>query len=340
MIPQKNIILKEQKTSAFVAHDVHPHDQCLVCGHRARTWMQHSVVGHFLKCRCGLIFQDPREFVAEADAMGAATDDETFRKAFSESIDTSDDDGNMYAAHGIQHQNMVDGICDDLVAALTVHGKMDLTRPFSLLDIGCATGFLLDAVRRRFPWAEVAGVEPSPVSARKARELYGLEIHVGTMNTCQFESETFDVVSILGNLQLHENPFETLRRAAVAMKPAGLLVCQFKNPQCSARVLGRWASKLPVVRNAGPTRQVLERGFTCMRHSGNRKSLAAAISQTGLQVVHTETVAPRMARFSGMNQAHARGLNGRIWSLLNHLDKLMGQQAWIQFTCRKRPAVK
>ena len=304
--------------------------------------MQHPGVGSFLKCRCGLIFQDPNEFIAEESTLSAAQsgdaegfNPEDFQRTFSESIDTSDESGNMYADHGIQHEKMVDGICSELVATLTEYAKFDFNRPFSVLDVGCATGFLLDALRKRFPAARVAGVEPSPVSGNKAKKLYGLDIHVGTMNTFPSPQAPFDLVTILGNLQLHENPFRTLEQAAANLVDGGVLVCQFKNPYCTARVLSRTMTKTPWVKNAKITRLMLERGFACMRHSGSKQALKAAIETTGLKVIHTRTLPPRMAVYSDMAQAHASGIKGRIWKFLNQVDRVIDQQAWIEFVCRK-----
>lgn len=321
------------------------HKRCVVCGNEATPYMQHPGVGSFLKCRCGLIFQDPNEFMAEESTLSAARsgdseglNPEDFQRTFSESIDTSDESGNMYADHGIQHEKMVDGICSELVTTLTDHAKFDFNRTFSVLDVGCATGFLLDAIRKRFPTARVAGVEPSPVSGDKAKKLYGLDIHVGTMNTFPSPSSPFDLVTILGNLQLHENPFRTLEQAAANLVDGGVLVCQFKNPYCTARVLSRTMTKTPWVKNAKITRLMLERGFACMRHSGSKQALKAAIETTGLKVIHTRTLPPRMAVYSDMAQAHASGIKGRIWKFLNQVDRVIDQQAWIEFVCRKSAA--
>lgn len=313
---------------------------CVVCGKEARPYMDHPSVGCFFKCPCGLIFQDPSEFIAEETAFeeDSYLNPAGFQRTFSESIDTSDESGNMYSDHGIQHEKMVDGICSELVATLTSYAKFNFGRPFSVLDVGCATGFLLDALRKRFPAAQVTGVEPSPVSVNKAKELYGLDIYVGTMNTFPAPTTPFDLVTILGNLQLHENPFRTLAQAANHLVEGGVLICQFKNPFCTARILGRTMAKTPWVKDSNITRLMLERGFACMRHSGSKHALKSAIETTGLEVIHTRTLPPRMAAYSDMAQAHASGIKGRIWKLLNQVDRLIDQQAWIEFVCRKPAA--
>ncbi len=316
------------------------HKRCVVCGKEAALYMQHPGVGCFLKCSCGLIFQDPNEFIAEQSTLVARSEDsnlspEDFQRTFSESIDTSDESGNMYADHGIQHEKMVYGICNELVVTLKEYAKFDFNRSFSVLDVGCATGFLLDALKKRFPTARIAGVEPSPVSGKKAKELYGIDIHVGTMSTFPVPAAPFDLVTILGNLQLHENPFRTLSQAADNLTGGGVLVCQFKNPYCTARVLSRTMTKTPWVKDFKITRLMLERGFACMRHSGSKQALKSAIETTGLKVIHTRTLPPRMAVYSDMAQAHASGIKGTIWKFLNRVDRMIDQQAWIEFVCRK-----
>ncbi|MFO0940326.1 MAG: class I SAM-dependent methyltransferase [Pirellulales bacterium] len=314
---------------------------CITCGGSPKRYMQHEAVGLFWKCKCGLIFQDPQDFISEEEGLkaiaegGTETANDRFQSAFSESIDTSDADGNMYSDHGIDHAKMSAGICDAAVAAFENEGKR-VEGQFSWLDIGCANGFLLGELKRRFPNANLVGVEPSPVSAEKAKRMFGLDIHVGTMNTFQPTSETaFNFVTILGNLQLHENPFETVRKAAQLMKPGSLLVCQFKNPDCSARRLGRWASYVPIIKRSSLTKQIFERGFACMRYSGSKAVLAKAIERTGLRVKRVYSIAPRMLAWTDGSKAHAAGLKGKLWAVLDRLDQMMDQRAWIEFVCQK-----
>jgi SAM-dependent methyltransferase len=240
----------------------------------------------------------------------------------------------MYSDHGIDHQRMAMGICDAVVESFKLHGgSMDL--PFRLLDIGCANGFLLGEVKRRYKHADVVGVEPSPVSALKAKRLFDVDVHVGTLNTFASSGSTFDFVTILGNLQLHENPFQTLSKAHELLRPGGLLLCQFKNPFCSARVLGRWASKTPMLKHSRITKLVFERGFACMRHSGSKSTLRTAIERTGLRVLSTITIAPRMLAWTDGKKAHAAGVKGVVWNVLDKLDQMTDQRAWIEFVCQK-----
>jgi trans-aconitate methyltransferase len=266
------------------------------------------------------------------------TDAETFQQAFSEKIDTSDEGGNMYAQFGIQHEEMVDGLFADVGAAMDRHAQGITERPFNYLDVGCATGFMLDAARRRYPQVQVHGVEPSPVSCAKAKELYGLDVHNGTMNSFDPGDTRFDVVSIIGNLQLHENPFDTLRRAYELMAPGGMLIFHMKNPDSMARRLGRLATRLPGIKNSSITRLICERGFACMRYSAPKKFYPAKVAELGFELRELHTRPPRMLAFSNRNQGHAKGLIGLAWGVLDGLDGLLDQRAWIEVCCTKPKA--
>jgi SAM-dependent methyltransferase len=320
-----------------------PHDKkmtmklpdCMFCRTPARVYLSHPSVGDFYRCAsCGLIFQRGEDFLSESEAMGTE-DASTFQKAFSEKIDTSDAAGNMYAQFGIQHEEMVDGLFADVGAAIDRHAKGIVERSFNYLDVGCATGFMLDAARRRYPLVQVFGVEPSPVSCAKAKELYQLDVHNGTLNTFDPGATRFDVISIIGNLQLHENPFDTLRRAHELLVPGGLLIFHMKNPDSMARRIGRLATLLPVIKNKGITRLICERGFACMRYSAPKRFYPAKVAELGFELRELHTRPPRMLAFSDRNQGHAKGLMGIAWGALDAVDSLLDQRAWIEACCTR-----
>ena len=182
----------------------------------------------------------------------------------------------------------------------------------------------------------MTGVEPSPLSCAKAQELYGIEVQQGTMNRFEARGREFELVTIMGNLQLHENPFATLRQCYDVMADEGLLIYEMKNPESIARLLAVAATQVPGVRDWKTTRLVVERGFSCMRFAASKAYLAAVTEELGFEVLEVMTVPPRMLAYGQSNQAHRKGWKGIVWQLLDRVDQLRDEQAWIRVCARKR----
>src|SRR5205814_3600867 len=66
-------------------------------------------------------------------------------------------------------------------------------RSGNLLDVGCHLGMFLE-VAKEAGW-DVTGLEPSRWSVEQARER-GLDVRHGTLDSVQFEAESFDVVTM------------------------------------------------------------------------------------------------------------------------------------------------
>ncbi len=95
--------------------------------------------------------------------------------------------------------------------------------PGRLLDIGCATGFFLEAARDR-GW-QVHGIEVSPYAGQIAREALGEEaIHIGTTDGAPWPDGTFDLVTLWACIEHVPNPRHVLDQAIGWLRPGGLLV--------------------------------------------------------------------------------------------------------------------
>ncbi len=69
-----------------------------------------------------------------------------------------------------------------------------------VLDIGCSTGGLLAALRRR-GFRDVGGLDPSAVCAAAALELHGVAVGVGSLHRLPAGIGTFDCVCLTGVLE-------------------------------------------------------------------------------------------------------------------------------------------
>lgn len=104
-----------------------------------------------------------------------------------------------------------------------------------VLDVGCATGQMLDGLRAR-GW-EVCGVEPGVNAAAYARDRRGLNVRQGTLRESQFPDAHFDVVCFWHSLEHVPDPKETLREAARVARPGATLLLSLPNPDCG---MARW----------------------------------------------------------------------------------------------------
>jgi SAM-dependent methyltransferase len=108
-----------------------------------------------------------------------------------------------------------------------------------VLDVGCATGELLLAVREAGN-ANVAGVEPGERAASVARER-GLNIYSGLLEDAAIESDSVDMVVMSHTLEHVRDPVATLREALRVLRPGGALLLWLPNVESvEARVLGRY----------------------------------------------------------------------------------------------------
>lgn len=102
------------------------------------------------------------------------------------------------------------------------------TEPGILLDVGCATGLFMNAMRER-GW-RVAGVELSPYAAEYARQTFHLDVFAGTLEAAAYPDDSFNVVTLWDVFEHLPNPKATLAEIARILKPGGLVTMSLPNP--------------------------------------------------------------------------------------------------------------
>jgi SAM-dependent methyltransferase len=159
-----------------------------------------------------------------------------------------------------------------------------------LLEMGCANGLFLDAVRRTGGW-QVQGVETSEAAARYAREKLALDVWNGTLQDARFPDDRFDVVAMWDVLEHVHHPQETLREIHRVLKPDGILVTRLP-------LLDSWDRRL-----FGP----YWAGWDAPRHltTFSLRTLRRMLGQAGFYV-------ERAASISGSYPAFA--LSVRFWA--------------------------
>lgn len=90
-----------------------------------------------------------------------------------------------------------------------------------ILDVGCANGSLLRALRER-GYSNVQGIDPSPRSATIARDVHGLEVIVGTLAEMPSVPRA-DAVVLTGVLEHLWDVDQAVRVARRLLRPGGIV---------------------------------------------------------------------------------------------------------------------
>jgi SAM-dependent methyltransferase len=160
-------------------------------------------------------------------------------------------------------------------------------RPGRVLDVGCGRGFLLAAFQRR-GWS-VEGTELSALSSAHAREILGIAVHVGPLETLGLPGGHFDAVLLWHVLEHVPDPASLLVEIQRVLRPGGVLlvsVPNFGSPE--ARLAGPGWFHLDVPRHLVH--------FT-------PETLNAALSGAGFKTIGSRRFAPEFDAFSFVQSA-------------------------------------
>lgn len=114
-----------------------------------------------------------------------------------------------------------------------------------LLDVGCGDGSRLARLRRN-GW-DVHGLDVDPVSVRVARERYGLDVHLGPLETAPYTQDSFDTIISSHVIEHVHEPLVVLRQAYRLLQPGGQLVAVTPNVASlgHARYVEHWRGLEP-----------------------------------------------------------------------------------------------
>ena len=231
----------------------------------------------------------------------------------------------LYAGAGFGDP-LVQGQVEDVLWALGGLAEHETGR---LLELGCGPGFLLEALQAYLPGWELIGVEPSPESVAQATAR-GLDVRQGFVDIVDAE-KPFDMAVVMGNLQLHPEPDETLQKLAKAVRPGGVLFADSKNPQSLARLLASRLVSLPVLGRRGPVQAFAAHSFHGLRTCMSQTQFDRALTRAGWRTIEMRTTPPRLLRFKNTH-ALAQGPKVALWRVFDALDRMTDRRAWIQIS--------
>ena len=120
-----------------------------------------------------------------------------------------------------------------------------LRRGGRLLDVGCATGFLLEVAQQA--GFEPFGLDPNPDAVRIAKQRFGERVQQGELDAAVFPGIRFDVVTLIDVLEHVPDPAALLAIVYERLAPGGVLAAVLPNAaSLTRRLLGpRWPHYAP-----------------------------------------------------------------------------------------------
>ena len=178
----------------------------------------------FVRCSaCGIVFQNPRPVFDD------------LRRRY----------GDQYFSYELSNERnffglMQMGLRDIGFEALTE----SLPRPRTFLDVGCATGMLIESMKGR-GW-DASGVDLCRESAEYGMAHRGITIHIGTLEEAAFPEDSFSVVHFSHLIEHVPDPVAYLSEVRRILKPGGYAVITTPNVDgLQARLFGKgWRSAI------------------------------------------------------------------------------------------------
>jgi ubiquinone/menaquinone biosynthesis C-methylase UbiE len=159
-----------------------------------------------------------------------------------------------------------------------------------VLDIGCGTGSLLVTIKRKYPEADVVGLDPDPRALARARrkgQRSGIwfQLDQGFADELPYPDGSFD--RVLSSFMFHHlensDKVKTLREARRVLKPGGRFhLMDFATADSvSAGRIARWIHSSPRLNDNSEARLVSlmrEAGLSDPKRIGSRRSHAGELA--------------------------------------------------------------
>lgn len=192
---------------------------CPTCGGRRH---QHELEKDHLtiaRCSdCGLVYVNP-----------------AFDEAHYQAVYSSEEYQSIMKDLGIRsHDYRVARFGTERVDIMSRFVRVDAGERTAYLDVGCSTGFVVEAARDR-RWA-AAGIDLNPSAIAFGRER-GLDLRNVALEDAGFAPDSFHAVSLFDVLEHLLQPRDTVERCAHLLKPGGILFLYVPNYDSASRLL-------------------------------------------------------------------------------------------------------
>lgn len=166
-----------------------------------------------------------------------------------------------------------------------------------VLDLGCASGGLLEILRPRAGY--MAGLELSPSAARNAARI-GDHVIQGALEdrNVSFPHDSFDLVVMADVLEHLMDPAAALGRAVGWCRPGGHVLASTPN-------IGHWRARMELLRGRWPSEETGTFDSGHLRFF-TRRSLAELFAGAGLGDIQLDVVVPALHNHLPVDRLRSR----------------------------------
>ncbi|HOI42605.1 MAG TPA: class I SAM-dependent methyltransferase [Elusimicrobiales bacterium] len=183
-----------------------------------------------------------------------------------------------------------------------------------ILDVGCATGYFLEAAEKR--GFQPYGVEISYHSSAAAKEKFGADrVHAGVLEDAPFRDGQFDVIAMSDLLEHVRDPLRTLAAARRLLKDDGaVMIMTPDTDSLTARMMGaRWTHYKPehlfYFNRRSLSLLAKKSGFEAVDFEAAKKAMNLEYIRTQFAVYPHWLLSPASALFTGMVPRALRSRN-------------------------------
>ena len=192
---------------------------CPTCGSTEEVLELEKDHMRIVRCKaCDLVFVNP-----------------TFDEAHYKQVYASKEYQEIVRDLGINsHEYRVNRFGVERVGIMSEHLRVPAGRAPRYLDVGCSTGFVVEAARDKGWDAIGIDLNPSAIEFGRSR---GLDLRTVALEEAGFAPGTFDAVSLFDVLEHLLDPSRTLRACAELLAPGGILFMYVPNFDSASRLL-------------------------------------------------------------------------------------------------------
>jgi len=183
-----------------------------------------------------------------------------------------------------------------------------------ILDVGCATGFFMEAAEKR--GFRAYGVEISDYSSAAAAAKFGAgRVHHGVLEDCPFPEKSFDAIAMSDLLEHVRDPLRTLAAARRLLRDDGMIMIMTPDTgSLTARLMGaRWTHYKPehlfYFNRRSLSLLAKKSGFEAVRFEAARKAMNLEYLRTQFAAYPHPLLTPASALLARITPRGARSGN-------------------------------